>query len=149
MLSHLADRFGTPFIASFPTLHRETAGDGQADLFRPGFGSISVWEDAEHFYVDADVPGLTVDEIELVIEDGKLRILGKRGLACRGQKCWRQERFEGEFERVIVLADLIDREKIEAELKAGVLSITLSKKAEAKPQRIEIRGQSQRFPQIA
>ncbi len=149
MLSTLAHRFGTQFADPLATLYREMASDGFSDgqsaPFRSGFGCLSVWEDGDHVYVDVDVPGLTIEEIELVAEDGKLWIRGARRPMPRGQKCWRDERFYGNLERAIVLADSVDTEKIEAALSNGVLSMTLPKKSEAKAQRIPIQSNSMRI----
>jgi HSP20 family protein len=118
----------------------EDFSNGQAATLRSGFGCLSLWEDGDHVYLDVDVPGLTIEEIELVAEDGKLWIRGARRPTCQGQKCWRDERFYGNFERAVVLADSIDTDKIDAALASGILSITLPKKLEAKPQRIPIQS---------
>lgn len=149
MLSTLAHRLGTQFADPFATLYREMASEdfsnGQAAPFRSGFGSLSLWEDGDHLYLDVDVPGLTIEEIELVVEDGKLWIRAARRPMPRGQKCWRDERFYGNLERAVVLSDSVDTDKIEAALTNGILSITLPKKSEAKPQRIPIQSNAVRI----
>jgi HSP20 family protein len=149
MLSNLAHRLGTQFTDPFATLYRgmasEDFSDGQAAPLRSGFGCLSLWEDGDYIYLDMDVPGLTIEEIELVVEGGKLWIRGARRPIPRGQKCWRDERFYGNLERVLVLGDSVDTDKIEAALTNGVLSIALPKKSEAKAQRIPIQSNSLRI----
>lgn len=151
MLSTMAHRLGSQFADPYATLYREMATEDfmnrHAAMPRSGIGCLSLWEDGDHVYLDADVPGLTIEEIELVVEDGKLWIRGARRPIPRGQKCWRDERFYGNFERAVVLADSVDPEKIEAQLANGVLSMTLPKKSEAKAQRIPIRGESKLISQ--
>jgi HSP20 family protein len=150
MLSTLAHRLGTQFADPFATLHRELTGE---DLLngqlapRVNFGGLSLWEDGDFVYLDVDVPGMAIEEVDLFVEDGKLWIRGCRRPTARGQKCWRDERFYGNFERAIVLTDTVDAAKIEAQLSNGVLSVTLPKKSEAKAQRISIRGDSKRISQ--
>ncbi len=149
MLSTLAHRLGTQFADPFATLYRGMASEdftnGQAAPFRSGFGCLSLWENEEHICLDVDVPGLTIEEIELVVEDGKLWIRAARRLMPRGQKCWRDERFYGNLERAVVLPDSVDADKIEASLANGILSVTLPKKSEAKAQRIPIQNNSMRI----
>jgi HSP20 family protein len=151
MPSTLAHRFGTQFADPFATLSREMASEDfsneQAAPWRSAFGSLSLWEDGDHVYLDVDVPGLTIEEIELVVEDGKLWIRGARRPVPRGQKCWRDERFYGNLERAVVLADSVDMDRIEAALANGILSITLPKKSEAKARRIPIQTNSMRISQ--
>jgi HSP20 family protein len=152
MLSTLA-RMGTQFADPFEALRQEFAQnglvDGQLAAPRVGFGYLSLWEDGDHVYLDMDLPGLTIEEVELMIDDGKLWIRGARRPICRGQKCWRDERFFGQFERAIVLSDSVDTQKITAELANGILSVTLPKKSEAKAHRIPIQTGSPRITQTS
>ena len=80
MLSTLAHHLGTQFADPFATLYREMASEdftnGQTAPFRSGFGCLSLWEDGDHVCLYVDVPGLTIEEIELIVEDGKLWIRG-------------------------------------------------------------------------
>jgi len=149
MPSTLTHRLGTQFADPFATLYREMASENfsneQALPFRSGFGCLSLWEDGDHVYLDVDVPGLTIEEIELVVEDGKLWIRGARRPTPRGQKCWRDERFYGNLERAVVLAESVDTDKIEASLANGVLTIALPKNSEAKAQRIPIQSNAMRI----
>ncbi len=153
MLSTLAHRLETQFANPLATLYREMASEdfsnGQAAPLRSGFGCLSLWEDGDHVYLDVDVPGLTIEEIEPAIEDGKLWIRGTRRPTPRGQKCWRDERFYGNLERAVILADSVDTDKIEAALANGVLSITLPKKSGAKAHRIPIQSNSMRISQTS
>lgn len=144
-LTHTGTQFADPFEMVRQELAQNGFVDGQFLAPRTGFGYLSLWEDGDHVSLEVDLPGMTIDEVELVVDDGKLWIRGTRRPTCRGQKCWRDERFYGHFERAVVLSDSVDTEKISAELADGILSVTLPKKSEAKPFRIPIQTSSTRI----
>lgn len=152
MLSTLA-RMGTQFADPFEALRREFAQngpvDGQFATPRTAFGHLSLWEDGEHVCLEMDLPGLTIEDVELLVDDGKLWIRGVRRSTSRGQKCWRDERFYGQFERAVVLSDSVAMENVSAELANGILSVTLPKKTEAKAHRIPIQTGSPRLAQTS
>ncbi len=107
----------------------------------PGFGAIDVWEDGDDLFVEVDVPGLQLDQIEVTVEEDELTIAGNR--PCRDlenavQYC--RERGATEFRRVIRLPVGTDTERVAASLKNGVLTVTLPKVEDAKPKRIEVKG---------
>jgi HSP20 family protein len=100
---------------------------------------LSVWEDAERVYVEVDVPGLQPQQVDVHIEDGKLHIAGERAPAQRDQRCWYEERAFGRFSRAIGLPETVDPTRVEAQLRDGVLSITLHKRPEAQPHRVNVK----------
>ena len=55
------------------------------------------------------------------------------------KKYYRRESFAGSFQRTVPLPETVDAENIDAQLKNGILTLTLPKKAEAKPRRIEVK----------
>ncbi len=103
---------------------------------------MTLWEDEQHVNVEVDVPGLTMDQIELVLEQGKLYIRGERPQLAEGTSVSHNERGYGKFERVVRLSDNInvDPAATNAFLRNGVLTVQLAKKPETQPQRIVIRG---------
>lgn len=105
---------------------------------------VTLWDDEKHVYLDVDLPGFQIDDIELTMQDGRLWIRGERKAPQRQGKCWYNERRYGRFERVISMSDTVEPDSVEAELSNGVLSITLSKKREAQAHRIPINGRNER-----
>lgn len=106
-----------------------------------GFGALDAWEDGDRLFVEVDVPGLELSQIEVTVEDDKLAIAGKRparDLENAVRYC--NERGATEFRRVLQLPPDTDTEGVEASLKNGVLTVSLAKLEAAKPKRIEVKG---------
>jgi HSP20 family protein len=104
------------------------------------YPAINVWEDEEHVYAEAELPGLRMDEIEVLVTDDQLSIRGHRRVDVPEEaRALRRERAVGEFDRTIVLPTPIDADGVEAKLSDGVLMITLPKSASIKPRRIEVK----------
>jgi HSP20 family protein len=102
---------------------------------------LDVHEDAEHVYVEAELPGLTKDDIEMTLEDNVLTIRGEKKLQ-RDQKEGNfhlSERRYGRFSRSLRLPTVVDENKVQASLKEGVLKVTLDKREEVKPRKIEVK----------
>jgi HSP20 family protein len=87
----------------------------------------------------ADLPGVKQGEIELKVDKGVLTIKAERKAPAGEQACACNERPYGVFERSFTLGDRLELEKISASYEAGVLKVTLPKKAEAQPRKIEIK----------
>lgn len=105
-----------------------------------GFPPIALFEDAQGFTVEVEVPGVTLENIDISVAGSELTIKGTRQKAAGNVRGYhRQERFGGQFTRVIKLAADIDEAKISASLKDGVLTIALPKGEAARPRRIEVR----------
>jgi HSP20 family protein len=98
------------------------------------------------YVVECDLPGVTIDNVTLQIEDSVLTISGKRTIAATDEnvKVLFNERSADEFSRRIQLARDVDQSAVDAELINGILRITIPKRTEVLPRRIEIkRGQSE------
>jgi HSP20 family protein len=118
------------------------AGGGiQARVARPfrSFPPLNIWEDADTIYVEAEIPGLKSEEIEISVVGNDLTIRGRRGGEPREAVAYhRQERGVGEFNRVLRLPGEVDGSKIEAVLADGVLLIKLPKAEAAKAKKIKV-----------
>ncbi len=103
---------------------------------------VDVREDAEHVYVEAELPGLAKEDIEITLEDGVLTIAGEKKLASEEEREDYQvrERRYGKFSRRFELPSVVDEGKVRANLKDGVLLVTLDKREEVKPKRIEVKA---------
>lgn len=103
---------------------------------------VNVREDEDALYVEAELPGLTRDEIQLSVENGVLTITGeKREERTEGKTEGEVHLFErryGRFERRLTLPTNVDADKIRARYENGVLIVTLRKTEEAKPRQIQI-----------
>jgi HSP20 family protein len=99
----------------------------------------SVWEDGNSYHVELDVPGVVRDNVELTYEKGTLRITTERQAPEENRTGLVDERRYGKVTRTVTLPESIDPESIEAGLNDGVLHVTVQKKPEAQPKRIEIR----------
>jgi len=105
------------------------------------FPATNVWEDERNVYVEAELPGLKMEDLEILACGNELTIRGERKNGCKGEATYhRRERGVGSFSRVLRLPVPVDAEKIEAALKAGVLTITLPKAEAARPRRIEVKS---------
>ena len=107
----------------------------------PGaFPALNVWEDGECLYAEAEIPGVSMEDIEVNVVGDELSINGQRKPA-KGENLTyhRQERGTGEFSRFLTLPMAVNAEKVEAVLKDGVLTTTLPKAEKAKPKRIEVK----------
>lgn len=113
-----------------------TAGRGVQAFYVPA----SVWEDQGSYHVELDVPGVTRENVELTYEKGTLRITTERPAPEEQRTGLVDERRYGKVTRTVTLPESIDPESIAAELTNGVLHVTVSKKPEAQPKRIEIKG---------
>ena len=101
-------------------------------------------EDDKAYHLTAELPGLNDKDIDLTISDDMLTISGeKREEKEEKQKDyhWTERRF-GSFRRAVQLPAHIDRDKIEANFKNGVLSVTLPKTPEAitRQRKIEVKS---------
>ena len=104
--------------------------------------AVDVTEDAEKIVVQADLPGVDQQALDIQIEQQVLTLKGERRLAradqTAGELYRRYERTAGAFSRQFRLPPTVDAEKISASLKDGVLTLTLPKKAEAQPRQIKV-----------
>jgi HSP20 family protein len=101
---------------------------------------IDVYETAAGYVVTAEVPGLAREQIELAVQDNRLAIRGVRPAAGPDSPAGRYhqvERGHGLFLRTFEFVDAVDPDGITADLRDGVLTITLPKIATA-PRRIEV-----------
>jgi HSP20 family protein len=103
---------------------------------------LNLWEDDNNLYVEAELPELELTDLEIFVNgDNQLSIKGERKQPERENGTWhRQERGHGSFSRAGELPQYVDSDKVTAEFKHGVLTITLPKRKEAKARRIEVKA---------
>jgi len=92
---------------------------------------IDVYETEDRYVVMAEVPGLAREQIDVAVHDNRLMISGTRsGSPESASRHFHQvERGHGSFERTFRFADPVEQDAITADLREGVLTITLPKQA--------------------
>jgi HSP20 family protein len=97
--------------------------------------AVDVVETPESFLVFADVPGVEKKELNVTMTGTVLTIEGekKEEKSEKDRKFFRKETWNGNFRRTLNLPDSADPEKVTADLKDGVLAVTVQKREEVKP----------------
>jgi len=126
---------------TFDLFDEITSGSRRA-LAGHAWPALNAWSDEQNFYLEAELPGMQLDELEIFVADrNRLTIKGSRKeCSCEGGKYLARERGYGEFQRQIQLPGPVEEDQVEALLKNGVLTITLPKAPEIRPRRIEVKG---------
>ena len=130
-LRHEMDRLLTGFLG--PT----------ADGFLPGVfrsqPAINVWEQNDALKVEMELPGVKSEQVDISVAGGELSIkINAADAAHEGVTYHRRERPVGSFSRIVRLPVEVDADRVEADLRDGVLTITLPKAASAKPRKINV-----------
>ena len=101
---------------------------------------VDILETNDNFLIQVELPGVEKSAVKLSIEKGVLLISGQRpqGTLSEGMRYHRTERPYGRFERAFRVPDTVDEQKLEADLKNGVLTVRLPKVEKAKPKSIQI-----------
>ena len=113
----------------------------ESETARPWTPSVDIKETENEIVLHADVPGVEEKDIDVRIEDGTLTLKGERKFSenKKGEGYHRIERGYGSFVRCFSMPDSVDPEKVAAEYKNGVLSVTLPKKEVAKPRSVKVK----------
>ncbi len=117
----------------------ESAGDSLWP--RPGRGhpAVNVWETPETIFAELELPGVKNEAIDISVIGGELSLKIERPeIVEEGVTYHRRERPAGTFTRVVRLPSDVDSERVEAELRNGVLTIKLPKAESAKPRKIVV-----------
>lgn len=101
---------------------------------------LTVWEDDQRLYLEMDAPGFSSEAFDIRFQNGQLTISGERPLPKGEGRYHVNERMFGTFSRTVSLPEEIDPNSIEAELENGVLYLVISKKPEAQPLKIKVKG---------
>ena len=121
------------------TQRRNQADAGAGDEFeRADWTPASdIYETESGYLIALDLPGIDRSALEIDIDDNRLVVKGTRALAQPRQH--RTERPRGKFLRTYSVPGSIDQARIAAEYKDGVLQISLPKRTEQKPKKIDIK----------
>jgi HSP20 family protein len=128
------------FKQFFDRVFGDADGDQSSVVTSQWAPRVDIREEDKRFVILADVPGVEPKDIEISMEKGILSIKGERKAEIKEEagKLTRIERSYGAFYRRFALPDSADADGITAAGKHGVLEISIPKKAEVAPRRIEI-----------
>ncbi len=109
---------------------------------------VDIFENKDQIVLEAELPGMKPEDVNISIENNVLTIHGERKFEKKDEKdnFHRVERSYGSFTRSFTLPPTVSSENANAEFENGLLRLSLAKREEAKPRRIEIKasgGQSQ------
>jgi len=107
---------------------------------RPWSPAVDVFENENELVLKADLPEIDPKNVGIQLENGTLTLRGERKFEEQknGKAYHRIERGYGSFLRAFTLPDTVDGEKVKADYKNGVLTITLPKKEVARPRTVQV-----------
>lgn len=116
-----------------------TSAGGIRSLPRGSFPAVNVGHTSERVDVYLFAPGIDPKALDISIQQNLLTVTGRRALQVEEQASYyRQERFTGEFRRVISLPEDIDPERVSAKYRDGIVQISVERRESARPRQIEI-----------
>lgn len=99
---------------------------------------VNIWESQDHVTLEAEMPGVSKDDVQIEVKDNELTINGKRDGAQPEGAMRLRERMDVNYYRSFTLGRAIDLSKIDAQMRDGVLRVTLHKAEHVKPRVINI-----------
>lgn len=100
---------------------------------------VDIFENDDEILLFTDMPGVAKKDVIINIDNGKLTLRGLREITQHGAATW-EEFGDVEYQRTFSVPQTIDVDKVNAELKEGVLRLHLPKSAAAKPRQISVKG---------
>ena len=120
----------------FTDLFEQWASDNRGSGLR-----VDLSEKENHYIISAEIPGVKSEDINVTVENDTLTISAEKRDEYEGNEggVLRRERSYGRVGRSFQLGNQVDAEKIDAEYKDGVLTVTLPKLEEAKPRELKVK----------
>jgi HSP20 family protein len=135
-LRSLQDEVNRVFSSSF-----NRSGDNE--LMRGAWSpSVDIYENKDQIVLEAELPGLRPEDVNISVENNVLTIHGERKFEKKDEQdnFHRVERSYGSFTRSFTLPPTVATDNVDAIFENGMLKLTLAKREEAKPRRIEIKA---------
>lgn len=138
----LLDRMLTLSRAMESASDSEFGGSSRPQFWLP---AVDTYEMTDAYVVEADLPGVHPENVDVSFEQNVLTIKGSRGPTINAPektelRVFTAERVTGQFARSIRLPEYVEGDRIEATFTHGVLTIRIPKAAAAKPRKIAIRS---------
>jgi HSP20 family protein len=134
-LRSLQDEVNRVFSSSF-------SRGGDNELMQGAWSpSVDIYENKDQIVLEAELPGMKPDDVNIAIENNVLTVHGERKFEKKDERdnFHRVERSYGSFTRSFTLPPTVSSDAADAVFENGVLRLTLAKREEAKPRRIEIK----------
>ncbi|HYJ90988.1 MAG TPA: Hsp20/alpha crystallin family protein [Pyrinomonadaceae bacterium] len=143
-LRTLQDEINRAFSSSF-------SRGGDSELTRGAWApSVDIYENKDQIVLEAELPGMKPEDVNISIENNVLTIHGERKFEKKDEQdnFHRVERSYGAFTRSFTLPPTVASDSADAAFENGILRLTLAKREEAKPRRIEIKAGDAKAKQI-
>lgn len=103
---------------------------------------LNVSHDSENVYVRSEIPGMTLDQLDVSVTGRSLTVTGERAIPDEDSnvRYHRKEREAGKIRRQLTLPMDVDHERVQAKYQQGILMVVLPKVEKAKPKKIAISG---------
>jgi HSP20 family protein len=99
---------------------------------------VNIFETADGYVVEAEMPGVTKEGLDIAVEANTLTLIGRRNPTELKADLLYRESSTADYRRVFELDPAIDTAKIEAKLKQGVLILRLPKSERVKPRKVQV-----------
>jgi HSP20 family protein len=111
---------------------------GQATTERYLTPAVNISETPEAYVLEAEMPGVAKDGLEITVEGGQIVITGRRATESVAGEVLLRERHELAYRRAFELDPAVDTTKVSAKLDQGLVTVTLPKSERVKPRRITV-----------
>lgn len=101
---------------------------------------VNIREDKDAYVLEADMPGVNKESLEITIEGSELTILGRRNPTSIGGEALLKEQRHNDYRRVFEIDPAINSTGITAHMQQGLLTLTLPKSEQVKPRKIAVNG---------
>ncbi|HJS88467.1 MAG TPA: Hsp20/alpha crystallin family protein [Steroidobacteraceae bacterium] len=116
-----------------------SSSGGIRSLPRGSFPAVNVGHTPERVDVYLFAPGIDAKTLDISIQQNLLSVSGKREISVNeAATYYRQERFSGEFRRVVSLPEDVDPERVQAQYRDGIVQIRIERRESARPRQIKI-----------
>lgn len=104
--------------------------------------AVDVFEDRDAVKIVAELPGVNPEDVKLSLENNLLTIRGEKKQEAeeRSERVHRYERRYGSFERAFMLPSTVDGDKVSADYRNGILTVSVPKAERARPREIPVRA---------
>lgn len=119
---------------------------GETELMRGAWSpNVDIFENKDQIVLEVELPGMKPEDVDISIENNVLTIHGERKFEKKdeGDNYHRIERSYGAFTRSFTLPPTVSSDNVDATFENGILRLTLAKREEAKPKKIEIKATKQ------
>lgn len=120
--------------------NRLPRGGGEEPLTGAFLPPVDIYETEHAIVLEADVPGLNLEDLDIRVENNTLTVRGERKISSevKEENYHRVERAYGSFARSFTLPNQVDPQQISATYENGVLRLSMAKREEAKPKQIKV-----------